>query len=107
MAFENSKWWIASNNLYLQDNLSKTTQIVRAYYIMEDGNDYCSYFRYFYWIYGTCQRHFNVDNKWYFDKPMSVMKTGDIVVDMRTQQKYIVNDKFGKDFVKILEIINS
>ena len=34
------------------------------------------------------------------------MKNGDIVVDMRNQQKYIVNDKFMNPFVKILEIAN-
>jgi hypothetical protein len=51
----------------------------------------------YYWFYGNNHCIFNVDVKWYFDKPMSDMKTG----DMQTQQKYIVNDKF----VKILEIL--
>ena len=32
------------------------------------------------------------------------IKTGDTVVDTRTQQKYIVNDKFDNPYVKILEI---
>ncbi len=103
--FDNSKWWIASKNLYLPNSLSKTTQIVRAYYIIQDCNGYNSYYRYFYWFYENNQRLFDVDGKWYFDKPMSDMKTGDIVIETRTQQKYVVNDKFDNSFVKILEIL--
>jgi hypothetical protein len=102
--FDNTKWWIASKNLYLPDNLSKTTQIVRAYFIIHDGNGYSSYYRYFYWFYGNNQRHFDVDGKWYFDKPMCDCKNGDIVIETRTQQKYVVNDKFNNPYIKILEI---
>lgn len=102
----NSKWWIASNNTYLPDSLSNSNQIVRAYYVMQDGNLHGSYYRYFYWLYGSNQRYFDVANKWYFDKPMSSMETGNIVVDTRTQQKYVVNDKFDNKFAKILEIAN-
>ena len=100
---DNSKWWIASKNIYLPDSLSNLNQIVRAYFIIQDGNVGGGYYRYFYWLYGSNQRYFDVDGKWYFDKPLSAMKTGDIVVETRIQQKYVVNDKFDNPYVKILE----
>lgn len=100
------KWWIASKNIYLPGELTKSNQIVNAYFIKQSGNEYGSYFRYFYWIQNNNQRYFDVDSKWYFDVPMHNMKNGDIVIDMRNQQKYIVNDKFMNPFVKILEIAN-
>ena len=102
--FDNSKWWIASNNFYLPDGLTNLNQFPKAYFIIHDGNGYGSYFRYFYWFDGSNQRRFDVDGKWYFDVQMSDMKTGDTVVETRTQQKYIVNDKFNSPNVKILEI---
>lgn len=104
---DESKWWIASKNLYLPDSLSKLSQNVRAYYVMGDGNAGGSYYRYFYWYNGNNQRHFDVDGKWYFDKPMRDCNNGDIVVEIRTQQKYVVNDKFNNPYVKILEILEN
>jgi hypothetical protein len=101
---DESKWWIASKNLYLPDSLTNNNQIVKAYFIIQDGNMGGSYFRYFYWLYGSDQRYFDVNSKWLFDVPISNLKTGDTVVDARTQQKYIVNDKFNNPYVKILEI---
>lgn len=102
--FDDSKWWIASKNLYFPDSLN---QIVRAYFIIQDCNIGGSYFRYFYWLYGSNQRYFDVDSKWHFDVPITQLKSGDTVVEMRTQQKYIVNDKHENSYVKILEIANS
>lgn len=104
---DESRWWIASKNIYLPDSLSNLNQIVRGYFIIQDGNVGGSYYRFFYWLYGSNQRYFDVDSKWCFDVPMSEMKTGDIVVETRTQQKYVVNDKFKTPYVKILEIANS
>ena len=103
---DESKWWIVSNNIYLSENLTNLTQIRRAYFIIQDcnmmGN---SYFRYFYWLDGSNQRRFIIDSEWWFDVPISNMKTGDIGIETRTQQKYIVNDKFNNPYVKILEIV--
>ena len=86
------------------DGLTNLNQFPRAYFIIQDCNIGGSYFRYFYWFDGSNQRRFDVDGKWHFDKPMSDMKTGDTVVETRTQQKYIVNNKFNSPYVKILEI---
>ena len=103
--FDNSKWWIASKNLFFPDMLTKLTKNVIAYFIIQDCNSMGRiYYRYFYWFCDNNQRYLDVDSTWYFDAPISQFKSGDIIIETRTQQKYVVNDKFNSPYVKILEI---
>jgi hypothetical protein len=100
------KWWIASNNHYTPAFEEELEKPIAAYFIIQDSNMMgTTYFRYFYWYDGNSHRHFNVDQKWYFDAAISSMQTGDMVTNMETQQKYIVNNKFNNKFVKILELV--
>ena len=104
--YDKTHWWITSKNLFFPDMLTKLTQIVNAYFIIQDCNSMGgTYYRYFYWFCDNNQRYLDVDSKWYFDEPMCNMKNGRIVVETRTQQKYIVNDKFDSPYFKILEIL--
>lgn len=111
--YDDTKWWIASQNkyfhpvyasqnFYLSDSPAK---LFRAYVIMSDGNIGGSYFRYFYWTFDSNDRYFFTYSKWLFDKPLNSLKTGDIVTQIVTKQKYIVNDKFGVAYYKIFELI--
>ena len=110
---DDTKWWIASQNrcfendyasqnLYLSESPAK---LFRAYVIMSDGNIGGSYFRYFFWTFDSNNRYFFTFSKWLFDKPLRELKTGDIVTQLVTKQKYVVNDKFGVPYYKIFESI--
>jgi hypothetical protein len=111
--YDGTNWWIASHNkyfhpdyasqnLYLSDSPAK---LFRAYVIMSDGSIGGSYFRYFYWTFDSNHRYFFTYSKWLFDKPLNSLKNGDIVTQIVTKQKYVVNDKFGVPYYKIFESI--
>lgn len=112
---DDTKWWIASKNIvfgedYVRQNvyapeLTTNLPTFRAYFIMSDGNVGGSYFRYFFWVSGSDDRYFFTYSKWLFDKPLAELKTGDIVTQINTLQKYVVNDKFSSKYYKIFEIL--
>ncbi len=100
----NSRWWIMSNN-YTYSNQTSDCKNIVAQIIIQDCNMGGEYFRYFAWFKDDDKRYISVDSKDYFDKPLKSMRHNDIVTNNFTGVKYIVNDKFKNEFIKILEVV--
>ena len=72
--------------------------------LMADTNGYTQYYRYFFWYKGSDERLCVVTSNWIFKEDLS--KLIDKQNIEKNGVKFIVNDKFKQDYIKILKSTN-
>lgn len=96
-------WWYSNHTKQYESDAIDPQQI-EAMILMADTNGYNQYYRYFFWYKGSDERMCVITNDWILKEDLGNLIDKQLV-EMKGV-KFIVDDKFKQDYIKILKRVD-
>ena len=97
-------WWLSNNNRQYELEDIDPKQI-EAMILMADTNGYNQYYRYFFWYKDSDDRKCVITHDWILREDLCKLVDKQIIETQGV--KFIVDDRFKQDYVKIFKRVHS